>query len=241
MQDQETTPRTGVTASPPFDSAYLDKKFALFEREYDQEKAEEVSKFLKRFDQPTTSVTFADIAEKYPHYAQLFVDDPALEGRVERYLDELQPFLQCPFPLPGQRVVQGRWLEYWKFNDHAICEVTPETVANTRVLDVGCNAGFDTFYLSTLGAAEVIGIEPAPLFYSQALFLWSLYSCPNVRFLRTGWQGLKDSFLGTFDLINCMGILYHEPHPLLLIETLFDLLAPGGKLVLESQLRWTTT
>lgn len=234
MQEQEAMTRAGEPAQRPVDRAYLDRKFALFEREYNQRDTEKNVKRLKSFHHPQTPITFADIGERYPHYAQLFVDDPTLEGRVERYLDELQPFLQCPFPLPGQRVVQGPWDGYYKFHDHTICEVTPETVANKRVLDVGCNAGFDTFYLSTMGAAEVIGIEPSPLFYYQALFLWSLYTCPNVRFLRTGWQGLKGSYLGTFDVINCLGIIYHEPHPMLLIETLFELLAPGGKLVLES-------
>jgi tRNA (mo5U34)-methyltransferase len=231
MQDQETMAQ--ATGTDDRTRAYLDQKFALFEREFDAEKAEKVSRLLKG-TQAGEAVTYADIEAKYPHYAQLLVDDPTLEGRVERYLDKLQPFLQCPFPLPGRRVVQGAWVGYYKFNDHALCDMNPQTLANKRVLDVGCNAGFDTFYLSTMGAAEVIGIEPIPLFYYQALFLWSMYTCPNVRFLKTGWQGIKDGYLGSFDVINCLGIIYHEPHPMLLLETLFDLLAPGGKLVLES-------
>jgi tRNA (mo5U34)-methyltransferase len=234
MPAHKTIARTDQDDRRPIDRGYLDKKFALFEREYDMRHIAADVERLRSFQNPMQSISFEEIASLYPHYAHLLVDAPSLEGRVERYLGELEPFLQCPFPLPGKRVVQGAWPGIFKFEDYTRCDMNPETVANKRVLDVGCNAGFDTFYLSTMGASEVVGIEPVSLFYSQALFLWSLYHCPNVRFFKTGWQGLKDSFLGTFDLINCTGIIYHEPHPMLLVEALFDLLAPGGKLVLES-------
>ena len=37
-----------------------------------------------------------------------------------------------------------------------------------------------------------------------------------------------------FDIVNCQGVLYHEPNPMQLIDTIFDLLEPGGTLVLET-------
>lgn len=216
------------------DTSYVQQKMALFERQYNPLATQAlISRLGTRF-QPEVEITFEDIQHRYPYYLNLLIDHPLFEGFIDRYCDELQPFCQAPFALPGKRVLQGPWLGDYKLQHFPLCDVNAETVAKKRVLDIGCNAGFDTFYLSTLGPSEIIGIEPAPLFYYQALFLWALYSCPNLRFLNTLWQDIRKSTFGSFDLINCQGIFYHEPGPMLLLEALFDLLAPGGKLVLET-------
>lgn len=221
-------------AAPPFDAAYLDSKMALFERTYDPHNAEQMIAFLGDHFTPLVEVTMADIVQKYPHFLKLLVDHPRLEEMVTKYADRLHPFLQYPFPTPGGRVIQGAWTGEYKLMNFPKCDVTAETLANKRVLDIGCNAGSDTFYLSTLAPSEIIGVEPSYLFYYQSLLLWSVYHCPNLRFLNTEWQNIHKETLGTFDVINCQGVLYHELSPMLLIEALFDLLEPGGKLILES-------
>lgn len=221
-------------ATPRFDPDYFNYKGALFDRTYDPQNAEQMIAFLGDHFTPLAEVTMADIVHKYPHFLKLLVEHPQLEERVAKYADRLYPFMQYPFPVPGGRVIQGAWVGEYKLMNFPKCGVTAETLANKRVLDIGCNAGSDTFYLSTLGPSEIIGVEPSYLFYYQALFLWSLYHCPNLRFLNTEWQNVRKDTLGTFDVINCQGVLYHEPSPMLLIEALFDLLEPGGKLILES-------
>jgi tRNA (mo5U34)-methyltransferase len=230
MQNKSKEPDT-----PVFDYTYFDEKITHFKREYDEKATRALIAELSAF-KPDVEITIDDIHEQYPYYSQLLVEHPLLEEMVDHYFEKLQPFLQSPFPLPGKQVSQGPWVGAYKLNYFSACDVNKETIANKRVLDIGCNAGFDTFYLSTLGPSEVIGIDPIPLFYYQALFLWSVYYCPNLRFVNIGWQDVKKNELGKFDLINCQGILYHEPNPLQLIEVLFDLLAPGGKLVLETHI-----
>lgn len=219
---------------PALDASYFQQKMALFERHYDPRATQALKEELGDRFPPTVEITFEDIKNKYPYYLKLLADHPSFETFFNRYFQELQPFCQAPFALPGGRVIQGPWLGDYKLYHFPLCEVNSETVANKRVLDIGCNAGFDTFYLSTLGPSEIIGIEPASLFYYQALLLWSMYACPNLRFLNARWQDIKRSAFGRFDLINCQGVLYHEPSPILLLEALFDLLAPGGKLVIET-------
>jgi tRNA (mo5U34)-methyltransferase len=222
------------TNDPALDTSYFQQKMALFERQYDPLATQALIRELGDRFQPTVEITFDDIKNQYPHYLKLLTNHPSLEAFFDRYFQELQPFCQAPFALPGGRVIQGPWMGDYKLYHFPRCEVNPETVAKKRVLDIGCNAGFDTFYLSTLGPSEIIGIEPAPLFYYQALLLWSIYSCPNLRFLKARWQDITTSAFGRFDLINCQGILYHEPSPMLLLEALFDLLTPGGMLVIET-------
>jgi tRNA (mo5U34)-methyltransferase len=225
---------TSEVSGRQFDADYFRPKIALFERTYNPQNTEKLIAALGDHFAPQVEVTMADIVQKYPHYLKLLVDHPELEQVVSKYADRLHPFLQCPFPVAGGRVIQGAWVGEYKLMNFPKCDITAETLANKRVLDIGCNAGYDTFYLSTLGPSEIIGVEPAYLFYYQALFLWSTYYCPNLRFLNTEWQNIHKETLGTFDVINCQGVLYHEPSPMLLVEKLFDLLEPGGTLVLES-------
>lgn len=39
---------------------------------------------------------------------------------------------------------------------------------------------------------------------------------------------------GSFDIVLCLGVLYHMRHPLLMLEKVFSVVAPGGLLVLET-------
>lgn len=220
--------------TPPLDERWFAQKVALFEREFRPDDfAGLVASLGGRFN-PELEVTIADIGHVYPYYYDLVMPPaPPVLSFIERYHDALLPFCQSPFLLPDHRIVQGPWLGQYKVDHFPLCDLTPETVAGKRVLDIGCNAGFDTFMLASMNPAEIIGIEPSP-FYYQALFLWTVYHCPNLRFLHTGWQSLDHAALGTFDLINCEGILYHEHSPAQLLIALYSLLAPGGRLILET-------
>lgn len=220
-----------------FDNAnYFQQKIRQFEEEYDPASAAQLIAELENRFQPEHIVTMDEIANDYPQYSTLLVQNAPLGEFAKGYAPRLQPFLQAPFPLANGDVVQGPWIGKYKIEHFNRCGVTADTLAGKRVLDIGANAGFDTFYLSTLGPSEIVGIEPIPLFYYQALMLWAMYNCPNLSFRKTRWQDARTTGLGQFDVVNCQGVLYHEPNPMQLIDELFELLAPGGLLVIETHI-----
>jgi tRNA (mo5U34)-methyltransferase len=146
--------------------------------------------------------------------------------------EELQPWLQGPFLVGGDLVIGGAWR-----NDHrwvVLGDALPEDLSGKRVLDVGSNAGYDPFMFSRRGADYVLGCEPFE-FIEQALFLESIYKT-GVDFQRIGWQDLDPAVQGTFDLVHCHGVLYHEPNPMGLLARLWHLTAPGGTLLLGSMM-----
>jgi tRNA (mo5U34)-methyltransferase len=171
---------------------------------------------------PSTLVRFSgDLPEQLPAEER---------QRLEERAEQLQPWLQGPFLLGGDLIVGGAWRndQRWVL----LGDELPQDMSGVRVLDVGCNAGYDPFMFHLRGADYVLGCEPFE-FIEQAFFLEGVYRS-GVDFQRIGWQQLDPAQHGVFDIVHCHGVLYHEPDPMALLSRLWKLTAPGGTLLLGS-------
>ena len=157
--------------------------------------------------------------------------DPKVRSQLLAQVESLQPWLQGPFFLGGDLIVGGVWGSHdrWQILDEHVGDVR-----GRRVLDVGSNAGYDSFMFRIKGAAEVFACEPHE-FIRQARFLEGIYRT-GVRFEPLGWQELDPAEHGTFDLVYCHGVLYHEAHPMAMLDRLRAMVAPGGRLLLGSMM-----
>jgi 2-polyprenyl-3-methyl-5-hydroxy-6-metoxy-1,4-benzoquinol methylase len=106
-----------------------------------------------------------------------------------------------------------------------------------RILEVGPKHGEDSLLLATLRPAELVLIdlpEKRQLVQTwlpalQALCL-TLYLEANLLYVPPD----ELSGLGQFDLVFCLGVVYHNAEQLRLLRRLFNLCVIGGALVLES-------
>lgn len=155
---------------------------------------------------------------------------PSRRQEILERVEALRPWVQGPFFLGGDVIIDGVWRKDRRWRE--LRAQIPDDLSGLRVLDVGTNAGFDSFMFKKLGAAQVVGVEPS-VFYEQAAFLESIYST-GAEFWRMGWQQLDPTTHGAFDLIHCNGLLYHELHPLLLLQRLRAMVRTGGTLILGS-------
>jgi SAM-dependent methyltransferase len=150
---------------------------------------------------------------------------------LERRVADLEPWLQGPFVLAGNFTIPGVWRndQRWTWLDEHISDLKGK-----RVLDVGSNAGYDPFMFKLRGAADVLALEPFEFIY-QAQFLESIYGT-GVDFQQIGWQQLNPELHGRFQFVHCHGVLYHEPNPLGLLQTLRTMVADDGELLFGSML-----
>jgi tRNA (mo5U34)-methyltransferase len=151
--------------------------------------------------------------------------------RLVTRAEELQPWLQGPFLLGGDLVIGGAWRNDTRWA--GLAAHVPE-LAGKRVLDVGSNAGYDPFMFKLREPAYVLACEPFA-FHEQALFLESIYET-GIDFQQIGWQQLDPSEQGVFDLIHCHGVLYHEAHPMLMLQRLRAMLGDGGTFLFGSMM-----
>lgn len=107
----------------------------------------------------------------------------------------------------------------------------PVPVKGLRVLDVGCNGGFFSVALKRLGAAAVTGVESHPAYLEQTRLVREALGI-DLDLRGMSIYELSPASVGRFDLVLCLGVVYHLRHPLLGLEALASV--TRGHVVLEA-------
>ena len=155
--------------------------------------------------------------------------DADTRARLEELLQQLHPWRKGPYCLHGIHI-DTEWRSDWKWQR---LEKHISPLAGRRVLDVGCGNGYHCWRMAGAGAAQVIGIDPTLLFVMQFWALKHFIGEAPVHVLPLGVEALPAN-LAAFDTVFSMGVLYHRKDPHEHLGQLFELLRPGGELVLET-------
>lgn len=116
-----------------------------------------------------------------------------------------------------------------------------------RVLDLGCNAGFWSLAAIEAGCDFVCGIDGRKIHIEQASLVFEASEVDRARysFLECDLFELDFAALGSFDVVLCLGLLYHTNRPVELLARIgrsnTDLLVidtslyPGNEPILHLQ------
>lgn len=96
------------------------------------------------------------------------------------------------------------------------------SLAGRRVLDVGCNAGFWALKAIEAGADHVLGIDARPIHIAQARLVFEALgvAVPRFDFLAADVAAAELSSRDPFDIVLCLGLLYHLAAPVEVIARL---------------------
>jgi tRNA (mo5U34)-methyltransferase len=120
----------------------------------------------------------------------------------------------------------------------------PPSFANERVLDVGTFDGFYAFLAEHRGAADVVAVDNEQ-YVAWVRARWGVELLGGEGFAtiaellgsRVQYRRGDALALGVeerFDVVLCFGILHRVENPLGLLRRLATLLAPGGRLLVET-------
>lgn len=109
----------------------------------------------------------------------------------------------------------------------------PASFDGLRVLDVGALDGYFSFLAEQRGARDVVAFDqrgPDDSGFATARRLLG----SRVEHVQGSAYAISAEWLGRFDVVLCLGLLYHLRHPLLALEHLHDVTREGGILYVES-------
>lgn len=117
-----------------------------------------------------------------------------------------------------------------------VTDLSHGSLAGLRLLDVACDEGNFANQLAQLGAAEVLGVEARDA-VERARERAQEAGLTNTRFEQGDVRAVTAETHGTFDVVLCLGMLYHldAPDVFEFAENLWGLTDPGGFAIIETQ------
>ncbi len=141
----------------------------------------------------------------------------------------LRPWRKGPFRFFGQDL-DAEWRSDIKWNrlSHGV-----PSLHQKKVLDVGCNSGYYMFRMAAQSPQFCLGIDPMNLFYFQFQALQQYLQAPNTYFLPLSLEQTLP-FNPWFDVVFCLGVLYHSRSPVEMLKQLKSLIKKGGTVLVET-------
>ena len=135
------------------------------------------------------------------------------EEMLKSSLQDFCPWKKGPFDVFGIEI-DAEWRSQIKWN-----RIEPHlpSLENKVIADIGCHNGYFMFKMAQHNPKAVIGLEPVGKHWFNFQLLNKYAGQKNLYF---ELFGVEDTHLfpGFFDIIFCMGILYHHTDPIGLLR-----------------------
>lgn len=94
-----------------------------------------------------------------------------------------------------------------------VCDLSGEQLADARVLDLGCNTGGFSLELARRGAGEVLAIDGREENMQRGIQQRDAEGLRQVEFTVGDIRDIDRERHGAFDVVLCLGVLYHLDVP----------------------------
>lgn len=139
----------------------------------------------------------------------------------------MMPWRKGPFDLFGL-FIDTEWKSDQKYNF-----LRPHfNLTGKKVADIGCNNGYYMFRFLEDAPSKVVGFDPSALFKSQ-FDLINHFIKSDIVYELLGVEHLP-FYEEKFDVIFCLGVLYHRSDPVAMLKALCSGLEKEGELYLDT-------
>ncbi|MFK5976554.1 MAG: tRNA 5-methoxyuridine(34)/uridine 5-oxyacetic acid(34) synthase CmoB [Sulfurovum sp.] len=139
----------------------------------------------------------------------------------------MKPWRKGPFEL-NELFIDSEWQSQIKYN-----LLEPHFNLKDKIVgDIGCNNGYYLFRMITHKPKKLIGFDPSAIYYSQFLFI-NHFIKSDIVYELLGVEHVE-FYEHKFDILFCLGVLYHRSDPVAMLKSLYKGLEKGGELILDT-------
>ncbi len=147
--------------------------------------------------------------------------------QVEDLAKMMKPWRKGPFKI-FSLFIDTEWQSHIKYN-----LLRPFfNLKDKRVADIGCNNGYYMFRMLEDNPASLVGFDPAPLYKLQFDFI-NHFAKTDIKYELLGVEHLP-FYEEKFDVIFCLGVLYHRSDPVAMLKALYKGLDKNGEVILDT-------
>lgn len=146
---------------------------------------------------------------------------------IEQSAKMMKPWRKGPFKI-NELLIDSEWRSDKKYN-----LLAPHFDLEDKIVgDIGCNNGYYMFRMLSQKPKKIVGFDPSALYYMQFKFL-NHFIKSDIVYELLGVEHLE-FYEHKFDLLFCLGVLYHRSDPIATLKSLFKGLNEGGELILDT-------
>lgn len=139
----------------------------------------------------------------------------------------LKPWRKGPFEVFGT-FIDTEWQSFIKYN-----LLEPYFNLEGKVVgDIGCNNGYYLFRMLSQQPKKLVGFDPSALYKTQFDFI-NHFMKSEIVYEMLGVEHLP-AYEHKFDMLFCLGVLYHRSDPVQTLKALYQGLNPNGELILDT-------
>ncbi|KAA6225694.1 tRNA 5-methoxyuridine(34)/uridine 5-oxyacetic acid(34) synthase CmoB [Campylobacter sp. LR286c] len=141
---------------------------------------------------------------------------------------ELKPWRKGPFKI-GDLFIDSEWQSFIKFD---ILRPYLDILKDKNVADIGCNNGYYMFKMLEFNPKSITGFDPSIKYRLQFELINSLIKT-DIKYELLGVENLP-SYEKKFDIIFCLGVIYHRSDPIKMLKDLKKGLNDKGVVFLDT-------
>ena len=184
-------------------------------------------------------IPYQEAIRKLPHYGNVEVtlgdkitvsltnlsDNDALQIKETALL--MKPWRKGPFQV-NELFIDSEWQSQIKYN-----LLEPHFNLKDKIVgDIGCNNGYYLFRMQEHAPKRLIGFDPSAIYFSQFQFI-NHFIKSDIVYELLGVEHVE-FYEHKFDVLFCLGVLYHRSDPVMMLKSLYKGLNKGGELILDT-------
>ena len=149
------------------------------------------------------------------------------EAKIYEVAKGMMPWRKGPFDICGT-FIDSEWKSNIKYN----LLRKYFNLKDKRVADIGCNNGYYLFRMQEDSPKLLVGFDPSPLYKTQFDFI-NHFVQSEIVYELLGVEHLE-FYEEKFDVVFCLGVLYHRSDPVAMLKQLFKGLDKEGEVILDT-------